>query len=142
MNYVWLGLILLVVFLDIETSNILLSWFSISFLIAFVLSYMGYALPIQIAAASGTAIPLFFVGNYFSRKYVKKQIEPYKIGTEKLIGQVVRSEESFTDESRQTINGVSWKIYSVEPIEKGEQIKITAVHGAKLEVQKIKKEES
>lgn len=140
MHYIWIGLILIVVFIDLETSNILLTWLAPAFLMAFVLSTMGVSFGIQVVVAGLIAFPLLILGNYISKKFIKTKIEPYKIGAEKLIGAEFICDKGFDGESSHQLNGVYWKILTEIPIEKGEKVRVTGIQGNRLQIEKIKQE--
>lgn len=140
MHYLWLGLIVLVIIIDIETSNILLSWISIAFIGAFFIGSAGNGLGVQVAFSALASIPLLLLGNQVSRKYIHTKIKPVKMGPENLVGMKIHAEEDFTEELLQNINGVFWKIVSDEPVSKGESLRITGLTGNKLHVEKIRKE--
>lgn len=146
MHYAWLVLLVLVVVLDVETSSILLSWTGIAFIVGFVMGFMGYPLPHQMAVVGILSIILLGVGSYISKKYIKTKMEITPILTDKIIGKHLLAEESFEDSIQQKVNGIYWKIVARDgPIEKGEKLVVTEIKESKLIVAKLsdlaKKEE-
>lgn len=136
-HFIWLGFLLSVLILDLETSNVLFSWLGIGFIAAFILGYFGVGIEIQGITALVLSIPLFLLGSHISKKYIKANIIPYENNLDKLIDITIISKTSFEEEGKQKISGVYWKLISDTPIKEGDKIKITGRDGNRLIVEKI-----
>lgn len=136
-HFIWLGFLLSVLILDLETSNVLFSWLGIGFIAAFILGYFGVGIEIQVITALVLSIPLFLLGSHISKKYIKANIIPYENNLDKLIDITIISKTSFEEEGKQKISGVYWKLISDTPIKEGDKIKITGRDGNRLIVEKM-----
>ena len=137
MHFIWIGLLIFVVILDLETSNVLFSWFGIGFLISFLLGYLGVRLEVQVATSAILSVPLFLLGSYISRKYIKANITPHQNSLDKLVNTVLISESDFDSEGKQKIGGFYWKLQSEAPVKVGDKIRISGRNGNHLIVAKI-----
>lgn len=140
MHFIWIGLLIFVVIIDLETSNVLFSWFGIGFLISFLLGYLGVRLEVQVATSAILSVPLFLLGSYISRKYIKANITPHQNSLDKLVNTVLISESDFDSEGKQKIGGVYWKLQSAAPVKVGDKIRISGRNGNHLIVEKILEE--
>lgn len=137
MHFIWIGLLIFVVILDLETSNILFSWFGIGFLISFIMGYLGVRLEVQVATSAVLSVPLLILGSYISRKYIRANIAPHHNSLDKLVNTVLVSESDFNSEGKQKISGVYWKLQSTTPVKVGDKIRISGRNGNRLIVEKI-----
>jgi membrane protein implicated in regulation of membrane protease activity len=136
MNWIWLLLIVIVVVLDIATSNVLFSWLGIGFLVAWIVSpFVVFGDQVIIAFTLG--IILLLVGNRISRKYIRKNIQTTPILVDKIVGKVFEAEYEITKETKHKINGIYWTLVNDgPPIAAGEHFKVVEIANNKLMVKK------
>lgn len=134
MELIWLLLIVIVVILDISTSNVLLSWLAIGFLAAlFASQYVGFQYQLLIAVVLG--IIFIIVGNNISRKYIKKNIKNEPILVDKYIGKSFTAETEIGPETQHKVNGIYWMLINEGPvIHEGEHFKVVEIRENKLVV--------
>lgn len=133
MSWIWIMLIVLVVVLDISTSNILFSWLGVGFLAAILLDFSGVNFAFQILVAGILGVILIIVGNTISRKYIKKNIENKPVLIDKIIGNVFIADNDIDKLSQQKVNGIYWSLINRgENIKKGQKFIVLDIEKNKL----------
>ena len=134
MEWIWLILIIIVVFLDVRTSNVLFSWLAIGFLVAlFASPYVDFQYQLLIAVVLG--IIFIIIGNNISRRYIKKNIKNEPILVDKYIGKSFIAETEIGLVTQHKVNGIYWKLINEGPvIHVGERFKIIEIRENKLVV--------
>ena len=143
--YIWLGIAIASLILEVATSGLATIWFVPSALVSMVLALFKVPVSIQIASfivLSALMIVLFY-------KKLKENIEKKseKTNIYALIGKEAVAEEdiSYRSMGRVKVGGMSWSAYiekdSAE-ISKGDFVKILSIDGVKLKVEKLKAEET
>ena len=134
MEWIWLILIIIVVFLDVRTSNVLFSWLAIGFLVAlFASPYVDFQYQLLIAVVLG--IIFIIIGNNISRRYIKKNIKNEPILVDKYIGKSFIAETEIGLVTQHKVNGIYWKLINEGPvIHVGERFKINEIRENKLVV--------
>lgn len=134
MEWIWLILIIIVLFLDVRTSNVLLSWLAIGFLVAlFVSPYVDFQY--QLLIAVGLGIIFIIIGNNISKKYIKKNIKNEPILVDKYIGKSFIAETEIGQETQHKVNGIYWMLINEGPIiHAGEHFKVIEIRENKLVV--------
>jgi len=134
MEWIWLLLIVIVVIVDISTSNVLLSWLAIGFIVAlFASQYVDFQYQLLIAAVLG--IFFIIIGNNVSRKYIKKNIKNEPILVDKYIGKSFLAEEEIGPVTQHKVNGIYWMLINEGPvIHVGEHFKVIEIRENKLVV--------
>lgn len=137
MMWFWAALMVLVVILDMATSNILYSWMGLGFLTALVASSFGLSLPVQIILACLVGSVSFVIGSFISRKYIRRNIDQTPILTDKIIGTVHTADIEIGEETQYKINGIYWFLRNEGPkIFPGEQFRIIGIKNNRLYVVK------
>lgn len=137
MMWFWAALMVLVVVLDMATSNILYSWMGLGFLTALVAASFGLPLPVQIILACLVGSVSFVIGSFISRRYIKRNIDQTPILTDKIIGTVHTAEIEIGEETQYKINGIYWFLRNEGPtIFPGEQFRIIGIKNNRLYVVK------
>lgn len=136
LNWIWFGLILFVLVLDLLTSNFTYSWLSIGFIPAFFLGFfVSFEIQVIVALVLGGTALLY--GLKFSKKYIKTNIPQEKLLMGKYIGKEFMAEEEIHMEKRLKINEVFWSVKNIgETINKGEVFKVLDVMDNKLIIKK------
>lgn len=137
MMWLWAALIVIVVVLDMTTSNILYSWMGLGFLAAIAAESFGVSLPGQIVIACLVGSVSFVFGSYISRKYVRRNIDQTPILTDKIVGAVHTADREITEETQYKINGIYWLLRNEGPtIHPGEQFRIVGIKNNRLYIVK------
>lgn len=136
LNWIWFGLILFVLVLDLLTSNFTYSWLSIGFIPAFFLGFfVSFEIQVIVALVLGGIALLY--GLKFSKKYINTNIPQEKLLMGKYIGKEFIAEEEIHMENRLKINEVYWSVKNIgEPINKGDVFKVLDVMDNKLIIKK------
>ena len=142
-TYIWLGIAIISVIAEISTAGLTAIWFAPAALLSMVLSLFGIPVSVQIPTfiiVSGLLMLLFY-GKI--RDNIEKKSE--KTNIDALIGKEAIAEEDISarQPGRVKVGGISWAAYIRNdslPVKKGEFVKIIAIDGVKLEVEKIETE--
>jgi len=136
LNWIWFGLILFVLALDLLTSNFTYSWLAIGFIPAFFIGFfVNFEIQVVVALVLGGTSLLY--GLKVSKKYIKTNIPQEKLLMGKYIGREFTADEEIHKENRLKINEVFWAVKNIgETIKKGETFKIIDVKDNKLIIKK------
>ena len=136
----WLVLFVVLLIIEIFTMGLTTIWFAGGSLLAFVLAYVGFGLPVQIIVFLLSSIILLVLTRPLAVKFFNK--ERQKTNAESLIGQkaiVLERIDNLHGTGRAEINGMEWSAKTDEPdeiIEAGEVVVIEGIQGVKLIVKK------
>lgn len=131
----------MLVIIEAATVGLTTIWFAIGAFIAFILSLIGFPLPIQIAVFVAVSIVLLI----FTRPICvdKLNIGTEKTNTEALIGRiaVVEKEIHPMQVGQVSLNGLMWSAVCPENllIVKGTHVKIKEIQGVKLVVSPVRR---
>ena len=138
-TYIWLGIALVSVLVEMATAGLAAIWFAPAAIISMVLAICGLPLSVQISVfivASGLFMLLFY-------KKLRDNIEnkTEKTNLDAIIGKEGIAEEDIMPRGtgRIKVGGISWSAYTDKnalPITKGDYVKILAIDGVKLLVEK------
>ena len=141
--YIWLAIAIISLIAEFSTSGLTTIWFVPSALVSMVLAIFDLPITAQIAAFIVLSA-LFLI---FFYKKLKENIEnkSEKTNLDALIGKEALVEDSIPPRGigRVKVGGISWSAYMKDPkdsIKKGEYVKIIAIDGVKLEVEKVPSE--
>lgn len=136
----WLVLFVVLLIIEICTMGLTTIWFAGGSLLAFVLAYVGFGLPVQIIVFLLSSIILLVLTRPLAVKFFNK--ERQKTNAESLIGQkaiVLERIDSLHGTGRAEVNGMEWSAKTDEPneiIEAGAVVTIEGIQGVKLIVKK------
>ena len=136
----WLVLFVILLFIEIFTMGLTTIWFAGGSLLAFVLAYVGFGLPVQIIVFLLASIILLVLTRPIAVKFFNK--ERQKTNAESLIGQkavVLERIDTLHGTGRAEVNGMEWSAKTDEPgeiIEAGTIVIIEGIQGVKLIVKK------
>ncbi len=135
MLYVWLSVVVLLGLLELMTTNLVSIWFVISGLLAMAISLFTDSLYIQIGIFVLVGVLLMPMS-----KRIYKKINTKKVCTnlDRVIGM---KGIATTDIPKDTIgevkvDGKLWSSYSSHNIKKNDYVKVLAIDGVKLKVEK------
>lgn len=136
----WLVLFVVLLVIEIFTMGLTTIWFAGGAILAFILAYVGFGLPVQIIVFLLSSIILLVLTRPLAVKFFNK--ERQKTNAESLIGQkavVLETIDTLHGTGRAEINGMEWSAKtdeSKEIIEAGEVVVIEGIQGVKLIVKK------
>ena len=135
MLYTWLLIVVLLGILEIMTTNLVSIWFVISGLLAMVISLFTDSLYIQIGVFVLVGVLLIPMS-----KRIYKKINTKKVCTnlDRVIGMkgIATSDILKNTIGEVKVGGKLWSSYSSPDIKKDEYVKVLAIDGVKLKVEK------
>jgi len=136
----WLIMFVVLLVIEILTMGLTTVWFAGGALVAFVLAYVGFGLPVQIIVFLVVSIALLVLTRPIAMKFFNQ--ERQKTNAESLIGQkavVLERIDTLHGVGRAEVNGMEWSAKTDEAdevIEVGEIVIIEGIQGVKLIVKK------
>lgn len=136
----WLIMFAVLLVIEILTMGLTTVWFAGGALVAFVLAYVGFGLPVQIVVFLLVSIALLVLTRPIAMKFFNQ--ERQKTNAESLIGQkavVLETIDTLHGVGRAEVNGMEWSAKTDEAdmiIEAGEVVIIEGIQGVKLIVKK------
>ena len=136
----WLILFVVLLVIEIFTMGLTTIWFAGGAIIAFVLAYAGFGLPVQIIVFLLVSIALLVLTRPIAMKFFNQ--ERQKTNAESLIGQnavVLETIDTLHGVGRAEVNGMEWSAKTDDAdmiIEAGEVVIIEGIQGVKLIVKK------
>ena len=136
----WLVMFVVLLLIEIFTMGLTTVWFAGGAIIAFILAFAGFELPVQIIAFLLVSILLLVLTRPIAVKFFNK--ERQKTNAESLIGQkavVIEKIDTLHGMGRAEVNGMEWAAKTDDMdsiIEAGEVVVIEGIQGVKLIVRK------
>ena len=136
----WLVLFVVLLIIEILTMGLTTVWFAGGALVAFILAYVGFGLPVQIIVFLLVSIILLILTRPIAIKFFNK--ERQKTNAESLIGQkavVLETIDTIHGTGRVEVNGMEWSAKVDEAsykVDAGEIVVIEGIQGVKLIVRK------
>ena len=136
----WLILFVVLLIIEIFTMGLTTIWFAGGALVAFILAFVGFTLPVQIIAFLLVSVLLVVLTRPIAVKYFNRERE--KTNAESLIGQkavVIEPIDTIHGLGRVEVNGMEWSAKTdeiKEIIEVGEVVMIEGIQGVKLIIRK------
>lgn len=136
----WLILFVVLLIIEIFTMGLTTVWFAGGALVAFIMAFIGFELPVQIIVFLSVSILLLVLTRPIAIKFFNQ--ERQKTNAESLIGQkavVLDTIDTIHGTGRVEVNGMEWSAKVDEEahiIEAGEIVVIEGIQGVKLIVKK------
>jgi len=136
----WLIMFAVLLVIEILTMGLTTIWFAGGALVAFVLAYVGFGLPVQIIVFLLVSIALLVLTRPIAIKFFNQ--ERQKTNAESLIGQkaiVLETIDTLHGTGRAEVNGMEWSAKTddtEEIVQAGEVVVIEGIQGVKLIVKK------
>ena len=136
----WLILFVVLLVIEILTMGLTTVWFAGGALVAFILAFVGFGLPVQIIVFLLVSIALLVLTRPIAMKFFNQ--ERQKTNAESLIGQkaiVLEAIDTLHGTGRAEVNGMEWSAKTDDTdsiIEAGEVVVIEGIQGVKLIVKK------
>ena len=138
MVWIWAGVFIATVMLEVTTAELVSIWFALGSFIAFIMALCGVGQTAQIIVFIIVAVLTFAFFRPLCMKLLKDKDE--KTNVDSMIGTVHKLLKDIDKDNAGEIkiNGVSWRVVSKnnEPISANEDVKIVEVHGNKFVVEK------
>lgn len=140
MGIIWIGIGIAALILELLTPTALVSiWFAVGALAAGICALLDLPIFVQIIVCLLVSILFIVIVRPFAVKYLRGNITP--TNADRLIGDfgIVTKQIEEDDWGEVRIHGMVWSAVSVghEVIETGTKVRIAAIEGAKLLVQKL-----
>lgn len=137
MQYLWLGIVILLVIIELATINLTTIWFVVSGIITLILSLFIDNLFIQML--------IFVLGGVIllltTRKILLKYLKPRNIKTniDRIIGMKGIALTDINENSGEVkVDGKVWNAYSKDLVKENERVIILEIKSTKLIVEKVK----
>lgn len=143
-SIIWLIVLVVLLLAEIITLGLTTIWFAGGALIAFISTYLGANVWVQLILFIVVSLILLFFTRPIAVKYFNK--ERVKTNYEGLIGKVVNVTErvdNFNQTGTATVNGQTWTVRTKEEgicIEPGTKVQIIDIVGVKLIVKEYREE--
>lgn len=137
MQYLWLGIVILLVVIELATVNLTTIWFVISGIITLILSLFIDNLFIQMLVFVLGGVILLLT----TRKILLKYLKPRNIKTniDRIIGMKGIALTDINENSGEVkVDGKVWNAYSKDLIKENENVIILEIKSTKLIVEKVK----
>lgn len=144
LNFIWLGLFILLLVIEIITVGLTTIWFAAGALAALAANVLGANLIIQIIIFLAVSVVLLI----FTRPWAEKHLNRKRVRTnyEREIGKVIRITEkvdNLDQTGKSVVDGQEWTVRSrndSDIFEAGALARVVAVSGVKLIVEKCEEE--
>lgn len=134
--WVWLGLVILFIVLELPTTGLTTIWFAAGSLVGFFLALAHAPLPVQIVAAILVSLLLLIFARPFFRKLFGKNM--VKTNVDSLIGEYAKVTEQIDNINGTgyvTVKGQDWMARTKDDsvtVEQGTLVEILAISGVKV----------
>lgn len=141
---IWLGLMIILLIIEIQTLGLTTIWFAGGALAAFISTFFGASASVQRLIFCVLSVALLVITRPIAVRYMKKDHE--KTNAESLIGKVAIAAKEINNLAQSgevIIADVSWTARSKDDlciIPEGSKVRICAIEGVKLLVEEVKEE--
>lgn len=131
---VWLVLLCVLLLIEVITLGLTTIWFAAGALVAFLVSLIGIALPIQIALFTVVSLVLLFFTRPIAVKYLNK--DRVATNSDRYVGfeaKVIETIDNLNDKGQVMIAGQEWTARSLDDkiIEQGAIVIVKEIRGVK-----------
>ncbi|HAN44891.1 MAG TPA: NfeD family protein [Ruminococcaceae bacterium] len=142
MPYFWLAAAVFFGLLEAATVQLVAIWVCLGSVAAIVPAFFKASLSVQFAVFFAVSAAALILTRPFVKKVLKVKTE--KTNADRVIGQtaiVIEDIDNKLSKGRVFVMGLDWAAYSVnsEKLEKGCEVKVTAIDGVKLAVEPLAK---
>lgn len=138
MIWVWLSIFVLAVVFEAITVDFVALWFAVGALPAFIVSFVGGPVWLQVLLFVGISVTLLA----FTRPYMLKYVKTNKVNTNvhANIGKTAVVTKRITENTvgSVVIRSMTWSAIADETIEVGQEVRILDIEGVKFIVKTIK----
>lgn len=139
LSIMWLIIMILFIFVEIFTFNLVSIWFIFGSLLALILSLFVDNFIVQVTVFVITSLVTLILSRPFVKKYMAKKIE--KTNLDLVIGKtaIVTTAPTKISNGQAKIQGKFWTIISDDKIELNDEVEVLEIEGVKLKVRKVEK---
>lgn len=136
MQYLWLGILVCAIIVEVITAGLVSIWFVPAALVAMILAFFNVPLYLQVIVFLGLSLIFIILSRTIWKKYTSvKPLEP--TNTDVLIGQIAVVTETIDNVNafgEVKINGQRWSARSSDGslIKNGEKVKVLSIEGVKI----------
>ena len=140
MQYLWLGILVCAIVVEVITAGLVSIWFVPAALVAMILAFFNVPFYLQVIVFLGLSLIFIILSRTIWKKYTSvKPLEP--TNTDVLIGQIAVVTETIDNVNalgEVKINGQRWSARSSDGnlIKNGEKVKVLSIEGVKIICQK------
>ncbi len=138
MSYIWLILFILLLVIEGATLALVTIWFAGGALLAFLSSLIGLPLWFQILVFIGSSVLMLVLLFPLAKKHLK--VGQARTNADALPGKiaVITQAITFNTIGKASINGVIWSAKGEGEFSEGEKVRVVAIEGNKIIVEKAK----
>lgn len=139
LSIMWLIIMILFIFVEIFTFNLVSIWFIFGSLLALIFSLFVDNFIVQVTVFVITSLVTLIFSRPFVKKYMAKKIE--KTNLDLVIGKtaIVTTAPTKISNGQAKIQGKFWTIISDDKIELNDEVEVLEIEGVKLKVRKVEK---
>lgn len=137
MEWTWLFLFIVLLFIEALTFNFITIWFAVGALGAFVATYVTGSVMIQLIVFATLTVISLLATRPLAKKLVRGH-DHIKTNLDSVVGSIGIVHDTITDDKmgRVSVLGKDWAAISNETIKTGSKVEILAIEGVKLIVRK------
>lgn len=140
MLVIWIIICLAAILIELLTPTALLTiWFAGGSVIALILEILNFSVPIQIISFLVVSLVMMLVVRPVATRYLRGNVVP--TNADRVIGSIGKVTKAIGDDTwgEVYVNSTYWSAVEVNnhSIERGRQVKVLAIEGAKLIVKEI-----
>lgn len=140
MLVIWIIICLAAISIELLTPTALLTiWFAGGSVIALILEILNFSVPIQIISFLVVSLVMMLVVRPVATRYLRGNVVP--TNADRVIGSIAKVTKPIGDDTwgEVYVNSTYWSAVEVNnhSVEKGRQVKVLAIEGAKLIVKEI-----
>lgn len=139
LSIMWLIVMILFIFVEMFTFNLVSIWFIFGSFLALILSLFVDNFVAQVTVFVITSLITLVLSRPFVKKYMANKIE--KTNLDLVIGKIaiVTVAPTKTNNGQAKVQGKFWTIISEDKIELNDEVEVLEIDGVKLKVRKVDK---
>lgn len=136
-EYVWLGIVILLTIIELMTVNLTTIWFVVSGLVSLCISFTNNNFAFQFGVFVVLGIILLITTRPFLQKFLVREKE--KTNVDRIIGMkgIVTEEITRKVIGEVKVDGKKWSAYADKKIKVGSTVKVLSIEGAKIKVEEM-----
>ena len=138
---IWLTFFIVLVVIELSTTNLVSIWFAIGALIAAITTIFTDTFPIQFAVFTIVSLISLVLTRSFVKKFGKK--ESIKTNLDRVIGKIGVVTEKITkiEPGEVKVDGKRWTAIADKTIKEDSEVKVLSIHGVKIKVKEIEEDD-
>ena len=133
----WIIIAVVVIAIDIVTSNFLFVWFAVGAIAAMIANFVGISFSVQIIIFLVISLITVSLGYPWAKKKFKNSVKRTPLMEETYIGRILKAEDDIIERAKVKVDGIYWTVRNTgEEIKAGDSFKIIGIEGIKLIIKK------